>query len=57
MQLLARVRHVLGMPAGQRAGGWWAAGVLALAVPCGLWALSGPAAAQCVGPGRSRRSP
>jgi bla regulator protein blaR1 len=44
MQLLARVRHVLGLPAGQRAGGWWAAGVLALAVPCGLWALSGPAA-------------
>jgi beta-lactamase regulating signal transducer with metallopeptidase domain len=44
MQLLERVRYVLGLPAQRQPGGWWAAGVLALAVPCGLWALTGPAA-------------
>ena len=48
MQLLARVRYVLGLPAQRQPGGWWAAGVLALAVPCGLWALSGPAALRAI---------
>ena len=48
MQLLARVRHILGLPAQRQPGGWWAAGILALAVACGLWALSGPAALRAL---------
>jgi beta-lactamase regulating signal transducer with metallopeptidase domain len=43
MQLLQRVRHVLGLPAAPRGRAWWPAGILALAVPCMLWVLSGPA--------------
>jgi beta-lactamase regulating signal transducer with metallopeptidase domain len=40
MQLLERVRHVLGLPSATRPRAWWPAGILALAVPCGLWLMS-----------------
>lgn len=48
MQLLERVRNVLGMPPTRRNGAWWPAGLLALAVPFGLWYLS-LTAAEAVG--------
>jgi beta-lactamase regulating signal transducer with metallopeptidase domain len=56
MQLLARVRHVLGLPAARRPGSLWGAGVLALAVPLGAWALSGPAAPFAFGQDEGERA-
>jgi hypothetical protein len=39
MKLLARVKNVLGGPAGET-GGLWPAGVLAVLLPLGLWAVT-----------------
>ncbi len=40
MQLLNRVRNVLGLPPTSPAGAWWPAGVVALAAPCLVWLLA-----------------
>jgi beta-lactamase regulating signal transducer with metallopeptidase domain len=40
MQLLNRVRNVLGLPPTSPAGAWWPAGVLALVAPCVVWLMT-----------------
>lgn len=41
MDLLQRVKRVLGVPTAASAGRWWPAGVAALLVPAGIW-MAGP---------------
>jgi beta-lactamase regulating signal transducer with metallopeptidase domain len=40
MQLLNRVRNVLGLPPTSPEGTWWPAGVLALVAPCVVWLMT-----------------